>query len=56
MGRARLGRHTDDLVAGLALGAGEILRMVRVHVLNAKGKMAPAINDRGQLIGTGSGP
>jgi hypothetical protein len=54
MGRAKLGRHTDDLVAGLALGAGEILRMVRVHVLNAKGRMAPAIDDRGQLIGRGS--
>jgi hypothetical protein len=25
VGRAGLGRHTDDLIAGLALGAGEIL-------------------------------
>ena len=34
VGRARLGRHTDDLIAGLALGADEILGMVRVHVLS----------------------
>jgi hypothetical protein len=28
MGLARLDRHTDDLVAGLALGAGEIVGIV----------------------------
>ena len=31
--RDRLGRHTNDLVAGLALGAGEILGMVVVRRL-----------------------
>jgi hypothetical protein len=43
--RSRLSHHLDDLVSGLALGADEILGLVRVHVLpgaNANGEKAPS--------------
>ena len=37
--RSKLSRHPDDFVAGLALGAGEILGMVVVHPRNIVGSL-----------------
>jgi hypothetical protein len=53
MRRSRLSRHADNLVAGLALRAGEILGIVRVHVLpgaqRQKGPSHSVGDDRGRV-------